>query len=179
MNKSLLVGVVLGAAVSATGAALATLGLAGGSSQARVLSVQPITEQVRTPRQECREVSVVRPRPVRDQHQIAGTLLGALAGGLVGNQIGGGNGKKVATVAGAAAGGYAGNKVQEGMQNRDTYTTTQTRCNTVNDISDKVVGYDVRYTLDGKEGSVRMDRDPGGQIPVDKEGRLILGQNQQ
>jgi len=26
---------------------------------------------------------------------------------------------------------------------------------------------------------VRMDRDPGGQIPVDKEGRLILGQNQQ
>ena len=41
------------------------------------------------------------------------------------------------------------------------------------------VTYDVRYTLDGKEGSVRMDRDPGGQIPVDKEGRLVLGQNQQ
>jgi uncharacterized protein YcfJ len=106
-------------------------------------------------------------------------VVGALAGGLLGNQVGGGNGKKLATVAGAVGGGYAGNKVQEGMQNRDTYTTTQTRCNTVNDISDKVVGYDVRYTLDGKEGSVRMDRDPGGQIPVDKEGRLVLGQNQQ
>ena len=34
------------------------------------------------------------------------------------------------------------------------------------------MGYDVRYNLDGKEGSVRMDRDPGGQIPVDKEGRF-------
>ena len=70
------------------------------------------------------------------------------------------------------------NKIQEGMQERDTYTTTQTRCNTVNDISDKVVGYDVRYMLDGKEGKVRMDRDPGNQIPVNKEGQLILGQNE-
>ena len=90
----------------------------------------------------------------------------------------GGNGKKIATVAGAVGGGYAGNKVQEGMQGRDTYTTTQTRCNTVNDISDKVVGYDVRYSLDGKEGKVRMDRDPGNQIPVDKEGKLVLSQNE-
>ena len=96
----------------------------------------------------------------------------------MGNQIGGGTGKKIATVAGAAGGGYAGNKIQEGMQERDTYTTTQTRCNTVNDISDKVVGYDVRYMLDGKEGKVRMDRDPGNQIPVNKEGQLILGQNE-
>ena len=122
---------------------------------------------------------MTRQAPVKDQHQIAGTVVGALAGGLLGNQIGGGTGKKIATVAGAVGGGYAGNKVQEGMQERDTYTTTQTRCNTVNDISDKVVGYDVRYSLDGKEGKVRMDRDPGNQIPVDKEGKLILSQNEQ
>ena len=106
-------------------------------------------------------------------------LVGALAGGLLGNQIGGGTGKKVATVAGAAAGGYAGNQVQGNMQANDTYTTTETRCSTVTDTSEKVVGYDVRYNLDGKEGTVRMERDPGSQIPVDKEGRLILGQNQQ
>ena len=174
MNKSsLLVGVVLGAALSATGAALATLGLAGGASQARVLSVQPITEQVRTPRQECREVSVVRPRPVRDQHQIAGTLLGALAGGLVGNQIGGGNGKKVATVAGAAAGGYAGNKVQENLQANARDTVQETRCQTVMDSHEKQVGYQVRYELDGEVGSVRLQRDPGEFIPVE-DGRLVL-----
>ena len=34
-----------------------------------------------------------------------------MVGGLLGNQVGGGNGKKVATVAGALMGGYAGNEV--------------------------------------------------------------------
>jgi len=102
----------------------------------------------------------------------------ALAGGLLGNQIGGGNGKKLATVAGAVGGGYAGNKVQEGMQNRDTYTTTQTRCNTVNDLSEKVVGYDVKYSIGDKAGQVRMERDPGSQIPLDENGKLVLTQAQ-
>nr|BFE91327.1 glycine zipper 2TM domain-containing protein [Pseudomonas brassicacearum subsp. brassicacearum] len=142
------------------------------------MAVEPVKTQIKTPREVCKDVTVTRQKPVQDQHQIAGTVLGAVAGGLLGNQIGGGTGKKIATVAGAAGGGYAGNKIQEGMQERDTYTTTQTRCNTVNDISDKVVGYDVRYMLDGKEGKVRMDRDPGNQIPVNKEGQLILGQNE-
>jgi uncharacterized protein YcfJ len=180
VNKSLLVGAVLGAVGVTAGGAVATYSLVkSGPEYAQVLAVQPVKTQIKTPREVCKDVTVTRQKPVQDQHQIVGTVVGALAGGLLGNQVGGGNGKKLATVAGAVGGGYAGNKVQEGMQNRDTYTTTQQRCSTVNDISDKVVGYDVRYNLDGKEGSVRMDRDPGGQIPVDKEGRLILGQNQQ
>ncbi len=121
---------------------------------------------------------MTRQRPVKDQHQIAGTAIGAVVGGLLGNQIGGGTGKKIATVAGAVGGGYAGNKVQEGMQERDTYTTTETRCSTVHDSSEKVVGYDVKYMLDGKAGQIRMERDPGSQIPVDKNGRLILSQGE-
>ena len=179
MNKSMLVGAVLGAVGVTAGGAVATYSLVkGGPQYAQVTSVQPVKQTVKTPREVCKDVTVTRQAPVKDQHQIAGTVLGAVAGGLLGNQIGGGNGKKIATVAGAVGGGYAGNKVQEGMQERDTYTTTQTRCNTVNDISEKVVGYDVKYDLGGKQGQVRMDRDPGNQIPVDKEGRLILGQNQ-
>ena len=81
-------------------------------------------------------------------------------------------------MAGAVGGGYAGNKVQEGMQNRDTYTTTQTRCNTVNDLSEKVVGYDVKYSIGDKAGQVRMERDPGSQIPLDENGKLVLTQAQ-
>lgn len=178
MNKSMLVGAVLGAVGVTAGGAVATYSLVkSGPEYAQVLAVDPVKTQIKTPREVCKDVTVTRQKPVQDQHQIAGTVLGAVAGGLLGNQIGGGTGKKIATVAGAAGGGYAGNKIQEGMQERDTYTTTQTRCNTVNDISDKVVGYDVRYMLDGKEGKVRMDRDPGNQIPVNKEGQLILGQN--
>jgi len=179
VNKSMLVGAVLGAVGVTAGGAVATYSLVkSGPEYAQVLAVEPVKTQIKTPREVCKDVTVTRQKPVQDQHQIAGTVLGAVAGGLLGNQIGGGTGKKIATVAGAAGGGYAGNKIQEGMQERDTYTTTQTRCNTVNDISDKVVGYDVRYMLDGKEGKGRMDRDPGNQIPVNKEGQLILGQNQ-
>ncbi|MDB5984785.1 MAG: outer rane lipoprotein [Pseudomonas sp.] len=178
MNKSLLVGAVLGAVGVTAGGAVATYSLVKGSSgpeYAQVLGVQPINEQIKTPREVCKDVAVTRQKPVKDQHQIIGSVLGAVAGGLLGNQVGGGGGKKIMTVAGAVGGGYAGNKVQENMQNNDTYTTTQTKCNTVNDISNKVVGYDVKYQLNGKVGQVRMDRDPGGQIPVNKQGQLVLG----
>jgi uncharacterized protein YcfJ len=179
VNKSMLVGAVLGAVGVTAGGAVATYSLVkGGPQYAQVTSVQPVKQTVKTPREVCKDVTVTRQAPVKDQHQIAGTVLGAVAGGLLGNQIGGGNGKKIATVAGAVGGGYAGNKVQEGMQNRDTYTTTQTRCNTVNDLSEKVVGYDVKYSIGDKAGQVRMERDPGSQIPLDENGKLVLTQAQ-
>ena len=47
---------------------------------------------------------------VSDMHPV-GTGVGAVVGGLLGHQIGGGNGKKIATVAGVLLGGYAGNEV--------------------------------------------------------------------
>lgn len=176
MNKSMLVGAVLGAVVVTAGGAFATYSLVSGPSYADVLAVTPVNETIKTPREVCKDVTVTRQKPVKDQHKIAGTVLGAVAGGLLGNQVGGGNGKKIATVAGAAAGGYAGNRVQGNMQEGSTYTTTETRCNTVTDTSEKLVGYDVQYELDGKVGTVRMERDPGNRIPVE-DGRLILGSN--
>lgn len=178
MNKSLLIGAVLGAVGVTAGGAVATYSLVGGGPKyAEVLAVKPVTETIKTPREECKDVAVTRQRPVQDQHQIAGTAIGAVVGGLLGNQVGGGNGKKIATVAGAVGGGYAGNKVQEGMQGRDTYTTTETRCKTVNDTSEKIVGYDVKYDLDGKVGRVRMDEEPGSKIPV-RDGKLVLADSE-
>ncbi|SDG87537.1 Uncharacterized conserved protein YcfJ, contains glycine zipper 2TM domain [Pseudomonas benzenivorans] len=173
MNKSMLVGAVLGAVGVTAGGAVATYNLVSGPEYAEVLAVQPVKETIKTPREVCKDVAVTRQKPVQDQHQIAGTAIGAVVGGLLGNQVGGGSGKKIATVAGAVGGGYAGNKVQENMQANDTYTTTETRCSTVTDTSEKVVGYDVKYQLDGKEGQVRMERDPGARIPV-KDGQLVL-----
>ncbi|MBC9252056.1 hypothetical protein A9179_17425 [Pseudomonas alcaligenes] len=176
MNKSMIVGAVLGAVGVTAGGAVATYSLVKGPEYAEVLAVEPIKETVKTPREVCKDVTVTRQKPVKDQHQIAGTVLGAVAGGLLGNQIGGGNGKKLATVAGAVGGGYAGNKVQEGMQERDTYTTTETRCSTVTDTSEKVSGYNVQYQLDGKVSQVRMDHDPGSRIPLNEQGQLVLVQ---
>jgi len=177
VNKSMLVGAVLGAVAVTAGGAFATYSLVNkGPEYAQVTDVQPIKKTIKTPRQVCKDVTVTRQRPVQDQHQIAGSVLGAVAGGLLGNQIGGGTGKKIATVAGAVGGGYAGNKVQEHMQNGDTYTTTQTRCNTVNDVSEEVVGYNVKYSIGEKAGQVKMDRDPGSTIPLDDNGRLVLSE---
>lgn len=47
---------------------------------------------------------------VSDMHPV-GTGIGAVVGGVLGHQVGGGNGKKLATVAGVLLGGYAGNEV--------------------------------------------------------------------
>lgn len=178
MNKSMMLGIGLGALGVTAGGAVATYSLVDvGPKYADVLDVQALKETVRTPREVCNQVVVNHRAPVRDQNQIAGTVIGALAGGLLGNQVGGGSGKKIATVAGAAAGGYAGNKVQQNMQASDTYATTETRCKTVTDTSEKVVGYDVEYRLGEQVGRVRMDHQPGPRIPV-KDGQLVLAAGQ-
>lgn len=57
---------------------------------------------------------VQAPAPV--QHSMVGIATGAVVGGLIGNQIGGGNGKKLATVAGVIGGGYLGNEIGKRMQ---------------------------------------------------------------
>jgi uncharacterized protein YcfJ len=64
----------------------------------------------------------------RDNNKIAGTAIGAVAGGLLGNQIGHGRGNTLATVGGAVAGGYAGRKIQENHQDKNAYYTTERRC---------------------------------------------------
>ncbi|MGJ7901047.1 glycine zipper 2TM domain-containing protein [Lysobacter sp. 1R34A] len=75
----------------------------------------------------CYDVEVQRPKQVKDQHKIAGTAIGAVAGGLLGNQVGGGSGKKLATAAGAVGGAFAGRKIQENQQNK-TETVIERRC---------------------------------------------------
>ena len=50
-----------------------------------------------------------------------GVVGGAVVGGLLGNQIGGGSGKTLATIAGAVGGGYAGNEVEKRTRTATTY----------------------------------------------------------
>lgn len=140
---------------------------------ARVVQVIPLTRQVETPRQQCHNVTVTHVRHARDSHQIIGSIAGAVVGGLIGHQIGGGTGKDIATAAGAAAGGYAGNRIEKHIQNGNTYTTTRKQCRTVYVKTRRPNGYEVRYRLDGRLGTVRMSHDPGQRIPV-RNGRLAI-----
>lgn len=50
-----------------------------------------------------------------------GIAAGAIVGGLLGNHVGGGNGRAIATVAGAVGGGYAGNEVEKRTRSTTTY----------------------------------------------------------
>ncbi len=75
----------------------------------------------------CHNVVVYRERQVQDHDRVAGTAVGAIAGGLIGHQLGGGNGKTLATVGGAVAGGYAGNQIQKHHQRRK-YRTVERVC---------------------------------------------------
>ena len=105
MNKSMLAGIGIGVAAALGVAAVASLNVfERGPQYAQVVSATPIKETVKTPRQECRNVTVTHRRPVQDENRITGSVLGAVAGGVIGHQFGGGRGKDVATVVGAAGG---------------------------------------------------------------------------
>ena len=179
MNTNLLVGGIFGAvAVTAAGsyAGYNTIVDSKKHQFAEVVDSKAITETYYTDRQECYDEVVQHQAEVKDGNQVTGTVIGAVLGAVIGKQVGGGNGKKLATVAGAAAGGYAGNKVQKNMQQKDVYTTTEQRCNTVQDPHQKITGYSVTYQLEGKTDTVIMDHKPGATIPVEN-GQLVLSQS--
>jgi outer membrane lipoprotein SlyB len=50
-----------------------------------------------------------------------GAVAGAVLGGVLGNQVGGGNGRSLATVAGAVGGGVAGNEVEKRSHSTISY----------------------------------------------------------
>ncbi|HET7267244.1 MAG TPA: glycine zipper 2TM domain-containing protein [Oleiagrimonas sp.] len=162
--------------------ALTTIGLAAcnqsatasGPQYADVVSATPIKKTVNHPQKKCHMEAVTVHKPVKDEHQILGTAIGAVAGGLIGNQIGGGDGKKLATVAGAVAGGYAGNKIQENHQENATKTVNRQVCNTVDNKSTKIVGYTVKYKVNGTVHTTRMDHDPGARVEI-KQGVSVVG----
>lgn len=137
-----------------------------GVQYGKVVSVEPVRSTVNNPRQVCHDETVSHTAPPKDQHHIAGTAIGAVAGGLLGHMVGGGKGKTVATVAGAVGGGYAGNRIEASRQQPQVTTSVERKCQTVDNSSSKIVGYDVRYVYNGVTRTVRMDHDPGNQVQV-------------
>jgi uncharacterized protein YcfJ len=174
MDKSMIKGIAVGglAVVMLGAGAVGGYKTMTGPEFADVVAVKDVFETVVTPREQCEDVQVQQRAAVQDEKRMAGSVVGGLAGGLLGSQVGGGQGKTLATVVGAAAGGYAGNQVQKNMQQKDVVTKTARRCKTVNDKSQKLVGYKVTYRLDGKDGVVQTSFKPGQTLPV-KDGHVV------
>jgi len=173
MKVSFMAGALAGAVVVIAGSAVAGYHVYQTAHTAKVLSAEPLTRTVKIPRQECHDEQVTHTKPVKDQNRLIGTGIGALVGGILGHQVGGGSGKTLATVAGAGAGGYAGNKIQQNAQQKDTYTTAEQRCNTVYDSKQEPAGFDVVYELNGSRHHLHTDTDPGSSLPV-KDGKVVL-----
>jgi uncharacterized protein YcfJ len=99
-----------------------------------------------------------------------GTLIGALIGGALGNQVGKGDGRKAATIGGAVIGGVVGNNVDRNnnaYEYRDNSGVVR-RCRTVVDNSrnNQVEGYEVTYRYAGQTYTAVTRYRPGRTMRV-------------
>lgn len=142
--------------VLGSAAALAAAGAHAQEVMARVLSSTAVMQQVAVPRQVCSNQQVIQP----SQPSGAGMAMGAIAGGALGNAIGGGSGRDLTTMIGLVGGAMLGNKV-EGT--RDEVRNVQ-QCSTQTTYENRVLHYDVIYEYDGKRYSIKMPNDPGQYV---------------
>lgn len=70
---------------------------------------------------DCGTVQGVTVEEKKGEGSALGMVAGGVAGALLGNQIGAGNGRTVATVAGAAGGAYAGKKIEENVKTKKVW----------------------------------------------------------
>lgn len=126
---------------------------------ARVISSTPILQKVGMPQQVCTDQQV----DVQGQKSGAGAVLGALAGGALGNAAGHGRERGASTVLGAVGGAVLGNEVES--RGPDTVQTVR-QCTTQTVYQDRVVAYNVVYEYAGKQYAVQSPQDPGPYLQV-------------
>ena len=136
--------------------------LAGAMAQdvGRVLSSTPVVQQVAVPRRVCTSEQVT----VQQPNSGVGSVIGAIAGGALGNSVGGhGAERAAATAIGAIGGAVIGDRVEGPGGER---TQVVERCRIQNFTETRNVGYQVVYEFGGKQYSVQMPQDPGPTIAL-------------
>jgi uncharacterized protein YcfJ len=148
----------------------------GAYDYAKVVDVQPLSTRVRvsTPQRECwDETRYDAGGPTYGGHgsQVAGsTLLGAVIGAAIGNQIGHGQGRKAATAGGAVIGAAIGH--QNGMRRYGAVSSPQPytvqRCETRyhDEYQERIDGYRVTYVYHGRRQVTELPYRPGDRIRV-------------
>ena len=125
----------------------------------RVISSQPLVQQVPVTRQVCGN----QPMAVTQQPSGAGAVLGAVAGGLLGNTIGQGAGRALGTAVGVVGGAIVGNNLEAA---NSTSVQNVTQCGTQTVYENQTVGYNVTYEYAGRQYQVQMPNDPGQTIAL-------------
>jgi uncharacterized protein YcfJ len=149
----------------------------GGYDYAKVVDVQPLTRRVRvsSPERECWDETRYDERDYgrpRARNSAGPTLLGAVIGAAIGNQIGSGDGRRAATAAGAIIGAGVGN-AQAGRRNGyeqppppRAYTVQRCETHYREDVQERIDGYRVTYVYHGRRGVTEMPYKPGDRIRV-------------
>ncbi len=135
---------------------------------ARVRSVQPQYDTVSVPRQECTSQWINETQRVEESRQYGGAVIGGVAGAVLGNQLGKGHGREAATALGAVVGAFTGDRVaNRGRGERYEQFPRQVQtCQTVNDMQQRLTGYQVTYDYRGQQFVALLPQDPGPQLQV-------------
>lgn len=104
---------------------------------------------------------------VRGEANVPGAIAGALIGGILGHQVGGGSGKDIATVGGVVAGAALGSQV--GRYGQQPATQDVQRCENLPGGAQPAY-WDVSYEFRGREHRVQMAYAPGNTIKVNDQG---------
>jgi len=139
-------------------AALGLVAFGAAAQDGRVVSSQPVIQQVAVPRQNCVQGYVQAP----PQTSGMGGLAGGIAGAAIGSQIGGGAGTAAAMIAGTIGGALLGNSVE--ANNMRAQQAAVPNCVTENTYENRTVGYDVTYEYAGQRYTTRMPYDPGPTV---------------
>ena len=133
--------------------------------EANVTSVRAV---VGPPEQRC---WVEREQVVQERSNanVPGAIGGAIIGGILGHQVGGGRGQDIATVGGAVAGAAVGANIGRDRSGQQVQTQDVQRCENVQSQA-RPDHWDVTYTFRGQEHRVQMTAPPGATITVNERG---------
>jgi uncharacterized protein YcfJ len=134
--------------------------------EADVTSVRAV---VGPPEQRCWVEREQVSAPQQNSSNMPGAVVGALLGGILGHQVGGGRGKDLATVGGAIAGGAIGAQVGRDGNPQPLATQSVQRCREVPSQARPEL-YDVSYSFRGVEHRLQMTTPPGPTITVNRQG---------
>lgn len=132
--------------------------------QASVTSVRAV---VGTPEQRC---WVEREQVSQSQANVPAALAGALIGGILGHQVGGGRGKDFATVGGVVAGGVIGAGIGRDANGQPAATQSVQRCAAVPNQQQRPDYWDVTYVFRGQEYRIQTTTPPGDTVTVNGRG---------
>ena len=119
--KKILIAALLAAAA---GSFAQTPSVPGATEKARSLNDQAKAKIELAVCDACGTVQAVKQEKRKGKGGLLGVAGGAVVGGLLGNQVGGGTGKTIATVGGAVAGGVVGNEVQKRVTSKKVWVTS-------------------------------------------------------